>query len=90
MGWKIFFCYLFLINLITFLAFAADKIKAKLNLWRIKEATLLFLSFIGGTAGGLIAMHVCRHKVRKPRFAFGVPFMLVVQVLVVLLIGGVI
>jgi len=90
MGLNVFYCYLIIINLITCLAFAIDKIKARFGLWRIRESTLLFLAFIGGAAGGLLAMYVCRHKIRTPRFAYGVPFLLIVQVLVILLIGGIV
>ena len=43
---------------------------------------LLGLSLIGGSAGGLIAMYLFRHKIRKPAFAYGLPVMLLVQVIV--------
>ena len=36
----------------------------------------------GGDAaalGALAAMHLCRHKIRTPRFAWGVPVLLAVQ-----------
>lgn len=71
--------YLIIINVLTFLAFALDKVKAKTNRWRTKEKTLLTLSFIGGSLGGLLGMYICHHKIRKPRFSIGVPLMLVLH-----------
>ena len=51
-------------SLITFVAYAVDKVKAKANAWRTPEKTLLSLSFFGGALGGYIAMNVCRHKTK--------------------------
>lgn len=79
MGNTILIWYLAAVNLITFTAFGIDKWKAVHKQWRIPEKTLLGLSFIGGAAGGLVAMHLFRHKTRKRKFAVGVPLMLVLH-----------
>lgn len=79
MGNTILIWYLATVNLITFTAFGIDKWKAVHKQWRIPEKTLLGLSFIGGAAGGLVAMHLFRHKTRKRKFAVGVPLMLVLH-----------
>ena len=42
--------YLMVINIVTFLVYGIDKIKAKQGSWRISEATLLIFAVIGGTA----------------------------------------
>ena len=68
--------YLLLINIATFIAYAVDKAKAKLGAWRIPEATLLGMAAAGGSLGALLAMGICRHKIRKKRFMIGVPLML--------------
>ncbi len=78
--------YLFLINIVTFLAFASDKRRAARRRWRIPEKTLLGLSLIGGAAGGIIAMYCFRHKIRKLAFAYGLPVMLLCQVIVFLMV----
>ena len=75
--------YLFLINIVTFLAFASDKRRAARRKWRIPEKTLLGLSLIGGAAGGIIAMYCFRHKIRKAAFAYGLPIMLLAQIIVI-------
>jgi len=79
MGNTILIWYLATVNLITFTAFGIDKWKAVHKQWRIPEKTLLGLSFIGGAAGGLVAMHLFRHKTRKRKFAVCVPLMLVLH-----------
>lgn len=78
--------YLFLVNIVTFLAFASDKRRAARRRWRIPEKTLLGLSLIGGAAGGIIAMYWFRHKIRKPAFAYGLPLMLLLQVILFLMV----
>ena len=40
--------YLMVINIVTFLVYGIDKIKAKQGSWRISEATLLIFAVIGG------------------------------------------
>ena len=71
--------YLACVNAAAFFAFAADKAKAALGRFRIREAALLALALAGGAPGALAAMDLCRHKIRTPRFAWGVPVMLAAQ-----------
>lgn len=73
--------YLVVINVIAFACFGIDKARAVKHEWRVREATLLTLSLAGGSFGGMLAMHVFRHKTRKPRFRYGLPAMAVVQAL---------
>lgn len=75
------YLYILLINLITFGVFALDKKKAKKKQWRIPESTLLLLSLIGGSLGGLLAMKIVKHKTQKIKFVIGVPFLLIVNFL---------
>ena len=51
-------------SLVTFFFYFADKQKAKKGEWRIKEAVLLALGFLGGAIGALVAMQVFRHKTK--------------------------
>lgn len=74
--------YLLAINLISFIAYGIDKRKAIKNKWRIKEATLLGLSFIGGSVGALLGMITFHHKTKKPRFKIGVPVMLIIHLVI--------
>lgn len=71
--------YILAVSLLTWILFGLDKWKAIHGKWRIRESTLLGLSFIGGAAGGLAGMYLFRHKIRKMRFRIGVPLMFLVQ-----------
>ena len=79
-GMKIYFI---VINVITFLLFGADKLKAKRGRWRIKEATLLTFCAAFGSIGGLAGMHIFHHKVRKPLFFIGVPAIMIIQAVII-------
>lgn len=67
--WNLVFGYLVTINLVTFLVFGLDKRLAMAGKWRISEAKLLFLAFIGGWMGAKAAQRRFRHKTRKQPFA---------------------
>jgi uncharacterized membrane protein YsdA (DUF1294 family) len=54
-------------NVMAFVAFAHDKLKAKANAWRTPENTLLFLALLG-PFGALVAMFGFRHKTRHVKF----------------------
>ncbi len=62
--------YLVLLSIITFIAYGADKRKAKKGKYRTKEKTLLTLSFLGGAFGGYPAMLVFRHKTKGEHWYF--------------------
>ncbi len=80
---KIFIIYLILINLITFSVFGIDKLKAVKNKWRIPEKILFLFSIIGGSVGGLLGMYTFRHKTQKPAFKFGIPVILILQIVLI-------
>lgn len=80
--------YLFVINLLAFLAFGMDKRKARKQRWRISEATLLWLAALGGSLGAWIGMRVWHHKTLHKKFRYGVPALLVLHVVVALFLGS--
>lgn len=71
------------INLIGFALMGIDKYKARKRAFRIPEATLFIVALIGGSAGSLAGMYLFRHKTRHPRFVFGMPFILLLQIALV-------
>lgn len=75
---KMFYLYLLVVNIITFLAYGMDKRKARRRQWRIPERTLLGLAAMGGAAGAYVGMGLFRHKTRKPAFRYGVPVLLII------------
>lgn len=74
--------YLILINTITFIIYGIDKKRARNHEWRIPEKTLLLLALAGGSIGAYAGMQTFRHKTQKPLFKFGVPFIFLLQVAV--------
>lgn len=72
--------YLLIINAIAFFLMLADKRRAKKNLWRIPEATLMMSAALGGSVGALAGMYTFRHKTKHPKFTLGVPAILIVQI----------
>lgn len=71
--------YYVLINAAAFFLFASDKRRAVRQKWRIPERTLLLSAFLGGGAGALLAMQICRHKTKKKRFTILVPLFLLLH-----------
>jgi len=78
--------YYLLINIITFLVWGYDKLKAKTNGWRVPEVTLYLLILIGGGIGALAGMIVFRHKTRKPQFKIAAILSIVIHLSIILYI----
>lgn len=57
------------VNFLAFAAFGIDKALAESGSRRISEATLLQLSFFGGTPGAYAGRALFRHKTRKQPFS---------------------
>ena len=76
--------YLIFINVFTFLIFGIDKYRAIKNMYRIKEKTLFGLSLIGGSIGAYIGMKTFRHKTLKNSFKYGIPFLIIIDFLIIL------
>ena len=82
-GWL--FIWLIVINLVAFLTFGLDKLKAKQkekreNIRRIPEKTLFLLAILGGSVGALLGMKVWHHKTLHKSFRFGIPAILILQI----------
>ena len=78
---------LIVINVLTFLVYGIDKWKAKHCRWRISEATLLLLAVIGGSIGALLGMRVWHHKTMHLKFKYGLPLILLAQIVIVYFIS---
>lgn len=71
--------YVLTMSAVTFCVFVYDKWQAEHGGWRVREFVLLMLSLLGGAVGGLLAMHLVRHKTRVYYFAWGLPIMIILQ-----------
>ena len=71
------------INLMTFAAYGADKRAAKQKTWRIPEAELHLLEFLGGSPAAFAAQKIFRHKTKKKSFQMFFLFVLALQIVIV-------
>ena len=67
------------INLLAFALFGIDKYKAKHDLHRISEKTLLLTAFFGGSVGALLGMLVFHHKTQHLKFQILVPLFFLIH-----------
>ncbi len=77
--------YLIIINIISNLLFFIDKKKAIKNKRRISEKTFMILSVLGGGVGIILGMKTYRHKTLKNKFKYGIPLIIILQMVIVLL-----
>lgn len=78
--------YLVLANLAGFMLMGVDKRRAKKKQWRIPEKTLFLSAIAGGSVGALYGMHLFRHKTKHKSFVFGIPAILIVQLLLIIVL----
>lgn len=73
--------YLAAVNLAAFALMGLDKRRARRGDWRISEKALFLPAVLGGALGGLVGMRVFHHKTKHWYFRFGMPALLIVQVI---------
>ncbi|MCC3865739.1 DUF1294 domain-containing protein [Terrisporobacter petrolearius] len=75
--------YLIIINVIGFLIMNIDKKKAVKKAYRIPEKNLLFICVLGGSLGVLIGMYKFHHKTKHNKFVYGVPSLLIFNIIMI-------
>jgi uncharacterized membrane protein YsdA (DUF1294 family) len=85
---KIIIIYAVIINIIGFFSMLIDKRRAIKNKWRIPEKTLFLIAIIGGSVGSIAGMRLFRHKTKHWYFAYGMPAILLVQIVIISLLLG--
>ena len=78
--------YLIIVNLVGFAIMGIDKKRAIRGAWRISEASLFLTAILGGSLGCILGMQHFRHKTKHWYFKYGMPAILVVQVLLFILL----
>lgn len=69
------------LNIVTFIVYGIDKLKAKKGKWRIAESTLLLLAIVGGSVGAWCGIKVWHHKTKHKKFKYGVPLIVAMQII---------
>ena len=78
---KISAVYLLVVNIAAFAVYGWDKMCAKRGMWRVPEKILLLLTFLGGSVGAMVGMAIFRHKTLHLKFRYGVPLILILQLI---------
>ena len=78
--------YLIGINLAGFIIMGVDKKRAIRGAWRISEGSLFLTALLGGSLGCILGMQHFRHKTKHWYFKYGMPAILVAQVLLFVLL----
>jgi len=66
-------------NFFAFLVFGYDKRSARKGNWRIPEKLFFNWSVFGASIGILIGMKFFHHKTLHPSFKYGIPIIIIVQ-----------
>lgn len=71
--------YLAAINIVSFIVYGIDKLKAKNGDWRVSEVTMLLLAIVGGSIGAWCGVKVWHHKTLHKKFKYGIPLIIAIQ-----------
>ena len=74
--------YLLAVNAAAFLLCGWDKHCARRGAWRVPERTLLLSAAVGGSVGAQLGMRVWHHKTLHKSFRYGVPAILMLQLII--------
>ncbi len=83
---KILLCYLLVVNIVGFAMMGIDKKRAIRGAWRISEASLFLAAIIGGSIGSILGMQTFRHKTKHWYFKYGMPAILILQIIIFFLL----
>ena len=75
-------------GVIAFSAYGIDKYRAKHDMWRIPEKTLLLLALLGGAIGAYLGMKTFHHKTQHTKFRIIIPLLALIQLLAVFWLLG--
>lgn len=69
------------LSLAAFCLMGLDKHRAKTGGWRVRERTFFLLALLGGSPGAVLGMQAFRHKTKHWYFKYGLPVLLLLQIL---------
>lgn len=75
--------YILIVNIYGLYVVWSDKRRARKGEWRIPEKQIWITSLIGGSIGVYITMKKIRHKTQHTSFMIGIPFIIILQIIVV-------
>ena len=72
---------LVVMNLLSYILMGLDKRAAQEGRWRVPEKTLFLVTALFGGLGGVLGMHVFRHKTKHWYFRVFFPMLLIAQIM---------
>ncbi len=81
--------YLLLMNILGYVTMWSDKQKAKKGEYRISEKALFTVAILGGSIGSIAGMKKFRHKTKHWYFKYGMPAILLLQLIAAFYLGTV-
>ena len=72
---------LVVMNFIGYISMWSDKKRAIKGKYRISEKTLFIIALLGGSIGSILGMNQFRHKTKHWYFKYGMPLILMIQVI---------
>jgi uncharacterized membrane protein YsdA (DUF1294 family) len=78
--------YIFIINIISFSVMYYDKKRSIRHKWRVPESRLFLFACILGSLGMWVGMYIFKHKTKHRRFVFGVPIILIIQLIIMFML----
>ena len=75
--------FILFINVLTFMIMGYDKLQAKRQGWRVPERMLMAMALLMGAGGIYAGMYVFRHKTKHTLFQFGIPLLLIFNILAI-------
>ena len=76
--------YLTLLNILSLILMYIDKKNAINKRTRIKEKTLITISFLGGCIGSYLGMQIFRHKTKHLKFKILIPLSIFIWITILL------
>lgn len=77
--WPLLLGWVVVVSLAAFCLMGVDKRRARRKAWRVPERSFFLLALLGGAPGAIAGMWVFHHKTRHWYFKLGLPFILLVQ-----------
>jgi len=75
------YCWLFSVNLWSFIIYGYDKARAIAGRYRVPNKVLLLIAVLGGGVGSIIGIYTFRHKTLMDRFQYYIYFIMSIQAL---------
>lgn len=80
------YLYIIGINIFALLVMGYDKFAAKNSRYRVSEGFICLLALVLGAMGIYVGMLLFSHKTLKPLFRFGIPVLILLQLILLMLI----